>query len=121
MSSLPLPKLLVPSLLALLVALIATGCAELLESIERVEVARDPSSPVRPPARRLAQGFTPCGTFMAPPDGSITCHPGTYCADAIFSECNMGCTSQFNCTEEEICQKLPGQHVGTCTYTGRHS
>ncbi len=55
--------------------------------------------------RGLAQGFTPCGDFLAPFGQSVTCHPNQYCANSTFSDCSIGCLSNYNCSHDQICYK----------------
>ncbi len=62
----------------------------------------------------LDPGFTACGNF---PAGPVTCQPGQYCEDAIFSNCESGCLSNLNCTTDQTCVKASGQNVGTCQGT----
>lgn len=91
---------------ALLVFSVAiAGCGELVDPIGPGGGDDD---------RRLAQGFTPCGDFLAPPGEKVICHPNQYCADATFSDCATGCLSEYNCTENQICVKEPGEDVGSC-------
>ncbi|WIG99190.1 hypothetical protein KGD87_08360 [Myxococcus sp. SDU36] len=58
----------------------------------------------------LQKGYTECGGFM----GDDPCQPGQYCADATFSECVPGCTSDVNCARNQECVKESGEQVGTC-------
>lgn len=59
-------------------------------------------------------GYTTCGDFFAPGRGVNQCHPGSYCSNATFSKCTPGCLSDQNCSQEQVCQKHPGQPTGTC-------
>jgi len=59
----------------------------------------------------LAPGFTACGDF---PAGPVTCQPGQYCEDAIFSNCEPGCLSNLNCAADQTCIKDSGENIGTC-------
>lgn len=61
------------------------------------------------------RGFTACGDF---PSGPVECQPGQYCADATFSECVPGCTSDVNCADSQTCVKPAGQSVGDCRNSG---
>lgn len=86
-------------LLSLLLILPALGCSEFFHS---------------PDDRRLAQGFTPCGDFLAPWGQTNHCNPNQYCADVTFSTCTLGCLSEFNCTRNQVCVKDWGEDVGSC-------
>ena len=61
----------------------------------------------------LDPGYTRCG------DGAYerTCHPNHYCADDYWADCEIGCVSNDNCTNEQRCEKA-GHHVGTCVERG---
>lgn len=90
--------------IALLLALFAlTGCGEFDDAITGAD-----------DDRHLAQGFTPCGDFLAPPGERVICNPNQYCSDATFSECTTGCLSEYNCTENQVCVKEDGADVGSC-------
>lgn len=66
------------------------------------------------PSPTARQGFTACGEF---PSGPVECQPGQYCADATFSRCEPGCTSDVNCAESQTCVKASGESVGDCVNT----
>lgn len=51
------------------------------------------------------RGFTSCG-------GS-TCQPGQYCRDDRFDDCNNGCLSDLNCTDNQFCDK-GNANTGVC-------
>ncbi len=57
-------------------------------------------------------GFTACGDY--PDSQPKTCNPGQYCADEIFSSCELGCLGTYNCEEGSECRKAPGEDVGSC-------
>ncbi len=61
------------------------------------------------------RGYTACGDF---PTGPVECQPGQYCADATFSECVPGCTSDENCASSQTCEKAAGESVGDCQNSG---
>ena len=63
--------------------------------------------------RPLAQGFTPCNELPGERDG-IICHPNQYCADPHLQWCHRGCLSDDNCSQEQICVKNRGSHLGSC-------
>ena len=67
--------------------------------------------------RGLAQGFTPCGDFLAPFAQSVTCHPNQYCANVTFSNCELGCLSNYNCSDDQFCIKEEGTDIGSCQAT----
>lgn len=60
----------------------------------------------------LDPGFTACGD-PASSRFSI-CQPGQYCASAYWGSCELGCLSEVNCTENQICEKDAGEHLGIC-------
>jgi hypothetical protein len=64
--------------------------------------------------RGLAQGFTPCGNFLAPFGQSVTCHPNQYCGNVTFSDCVVGCLSNYNCSHDQVCLKTDGGDIGSC-------
>lgn len=59
-----------------------------------------------------SKGFTACGNF--PDEQAKTCNPGQYCADEIFSKCELGCLGDFNCESGSVCRKAAGDDVGSC-------
>ena len=93
-------RLLLPLFFAIL--LVTVGCGEFIDPFDRSD------------GRHLAQGFTPCGDFLAPPGEKVICNPNQYCADATFSKCFTGCLSEYNCTENQRCVKEVGEDVGYC-------
>jgi len=62
----------------------------------------------------LAPGFTPCGDFLAGWGESVICQPGQYCADETFSECELGCLSDYNCEDGKYCSGASNQGPGSC-------
>lgn len=52
------------------------------------------------------KGFTKCG--------AITCRPNQYCNPNI-ERCNLGCLSDLNCTDNQVCTKRKGSDSGECT------
>ena len=67
---------------------------------------------VRTGQTELDPGFTSCGN----PSSSrhSICQPGQYCADSTWGHCYLGCLSELNCTENQFCEKEPGEHLGIC-------
>ena len=63
--------------------------------------------------RELLPGYTVCGDD---PDSrkTITCHPNHYCSSQYWGECSLGCVSEYNCTDNQICVKSEGDGVGHC-------
>ena len=62
----------------------------------------------------LAPGFTPCGDFLAGWGESVICQPGQYCADETFSDCELGCLSDYNCEDGKVCSGASNQGPGSC-------
>ena len=59
----------------------------------------------------LGAGYTSCGDGLA----ETICHPNQYCDDPGRGQCELGCLSSDNCTDEQWCDKGDGDHVGICT------
>lgn len=61
------------------------------------------------------QGITDC----TPPSlTKLVCQAGQYCADAFLGACENGCLSNDNCAADQVCEKAPGEDVGSCQNTG---
>lgn len=58
----------------------------------------------------LDPGYTSCGDGYS----ETTCHPNQYCADDDWGDCELGCLSGENCTDDQRCEKESGEDVGTC-------
>jgi hypothetical protein len=56
-------------------------------------------------------GVTPCGTSFGQ---AISCQPGQFCADQRISSCELGCLSDFNCADSQLCIKQDGEDIGSC-------
>ena len=71
---------------------------------------RDGKPSATPGESTSPRGFVSCGEGY----NEITCHPGQYCANPDYGRCAKGCLSDLNCGSEQICDKLPGENLGTC-------
>ena len=76
------------------------SCVSLEDLGESGEVERDDSN----------RGYTSCGSGSS----KVECHPNQYCADTRWGECELGCLSDDNCASNQFCDKLAGEHVGSC-------
>lgn len=61
----------------------------------------------------LEPGYTQCGDPTTPARYQI-CQPSQHCGDYGFGHCFAGCLSEYNCTEQQVCEKQPGENVGVC-------
>ena len=44
----------------------------------------------------------------------VKCSANQYCADSVLNRCEIGCLSDDNCTQAQVCGKEDNQNVGTC-------
>lgn len=61
----------------------------------------------------LEPGYTLCGT-SSDSRKTVVCHPSQYCDSDYWGTCSMGCLSEYNCTDTQICIKEEGENIGTC-------
>ena len=57
------------------------------------------------------RGYTYCGDFA---NEEVWCHPGQYCEDPVFTECEIGCLSDVNCASNQFCDITAPGEPGTC-------
>jgi hypothetical protein len=57
------------------------------------------------------RGYTSCGDFAG--DDAV-CQPGQFCADEMWSECEIGCLSDVNCASNQICILTRPREAGYC-------
>lgn len=76
----------------------------------QAEVKRPASNPRGVEGNERPAGLTSCGEG----DNASTCQPGQYCDNAYFGLCDEGCLSDLNCGDEQLCEKAPGEDVGSC-------
>lgn len=57
------------------------------------------------------RGYTSCGDFAG--DDKV-CQPGQFCADEMWSECEIGCLSDVNCASNQVCVLTRTREPGYC-------